>query len=488
MLPIATLDHASASPLYRQLYLQIRGLIESGQLPTGARLPATRELAGQIGLNRTTISAAYELLESDGLITGHVGRGSFVSGASTPHPGMRWDDVLKPGWPSAPSFAMSPTSFSSARPSELLFPIDEFRETCSEVINGDGISAILQLGSPAGFAPLRRYLLERARAEGAARESDDILITSGVQQAFDLLQRTLAANGETVLLEDPVYPGLKNAFVRAGARVIGIPVCEDGLKLDALERAIAEERPKLLVVTSNFQNPTGATLPVQARKALLAMARRAGVVVIENDIYGPLAYEGNELPSVKALDETGDTLLLRSFSKLAFPGLRVGWAIGPKPLIERLTEAKQCSDLHTDQLSQAVLLRFAESGRLEKHRQRVLEAGRERLRSVLAACTRELPETAEFTRPRGGMNLWVRLPAPLDAGELLARAEREGVTYLPGKYFAVSRPEPGSLRISFAGVAPDRIASSMHILGKIFASEVDRARAAARMDSAPAMV
>src|SRR6266481_6009619 len=225
MLPIATLDPASTSPLYRQLYVQIRGLIESGQLQTGARLPATRELAGQIGLNRTTISAAYELLESDGLITGQVGRGSFVSGATTPQAGMRWDHVLKPGWPAAPSFAMAPTSFSSARPSELLFPIEEFRLTCSEIINSEGISAILQLGSPAGYAPLRRYLLERARAEGAARESDDILITSGVQQAFDLLQRTLAANGETVLLEDPVYPGLKNAFVRAGARVIGIPEC-----------------------------------------------------------------------------------------------------------------------------------------------------------------------------------------------------------------------------------------------------------------------
>src|ERR1700682_937219 len=201
MLPIATLDPASEAALYSQLYLQIRSLIESGQLSQGSRLPATRELAGQIGLNRTTISAAYELLESDGLITGHVGRGSFVSSATAPQAGMRWDDVLKPGWPAAPPFSMSPTSFSSARPSELLFPIDEFRVTCSEVIDGDGISAILQLGSPAGYAPLRRYLLERARAEGAARESDDILITSGVQQAFDLLQRTLAANGETVLLE-----------------------------------------------------------------------------------------------------------------------------------------------------------------------------------------------------------------------------------------------------------------------------------------------
>ncbi len=246
-----------------------------------------------------------------------------------------------------------------------------------------------------------------------------------------------------MLLEDPVYPGLKNVFERSGARVIGVPVGPNGLDIEALERIIDREPPRLLVVTPNFQNPTGATMPLAARKNLLRIAQAAGVIVIENDIYGALAYEGDTIPTVKLLDETGDTILLRSFSKLAFPGLRVGWVMGPRALIERLTEAKQWSDLHTDQLSQAVLLRFAESGRLAQHRQRMLEAGRERLRAVLAACDHICLPEATFTRPRGGMNLWVRLPEPLDAGELLPRAEREGVSYLPGKYFAVTRPEPG---------------------------------------------
>jgi 2-aminoadipate transaminase len=229
-------------------------------------------------------------------------------------------------------------------------------------------------------------------------------------------------------------------------------------------------------------------MPLAARKDLLRIAQRAGVVVIENDIYGALAYEGDAIPTVKLLDETGDTILLRSFSKLAFPGLRVGWAVGPRALIEKLTEAKQWSDLHTDQLSQAILLRFAQSGRLERHRQRMLEAGRERLRAVLEACEKHLPRDATFTRPRGGMSLWIRLPEPLDAAELLPRAEREGATYLPGKYFAVTRPEPNSLRISFAGMAPDRIESGIAALGRIFKLELERARAHSPLAETPAMV
>jgi 2-aminoadipate transaminase len=490
MLAITPLNPESDTSFYRQLYLQIKGLIGSGQLPAGSRLPATRELAGQLGLNRTTVSAAYELLESEGLITGHVGRGSFVAGSPTPENGVAWRDILEPSAPISPA---APTSapvagFSSSRPSELLFPLEEFRETCAEVIASSDAQTILQLGSPSGYPPLRRFLLDLARTEGIARDSDDILITSGCQQAFDLVQRTLVHRGETVLLEDPGYLGQKNAFERGGARLVGVPVGADGIDLESLERIIARERPRLLAVTSNFQNPTGSTLSAASRKALLRITQAAGVIVIENDIYGGLAYEGDPIPTIKRLDETGDVVLLRSFSKLAFPGLRVGWVIGPRPLIEKLTEAKLWSDLHTDQLSQAVLLRFAESGRLAAHRERMLEAGRERLHAALQACERYLPAQASFTRPRGGMSLWVTLPAPLDAGELLPRAEREGVTYLPGRYFAVSRPQSNSLRISFAGMAPDQIREGIAILGRIFKEELERVRAHSPLAETPAMV
>jgi 2-aminoadipate transaminase len=240
------------------------------------------------------------------------------------------------------------------------------------------------------------------------------------------------------------------------------------------------------VVTSNFQNPTGATLPQTAREALLTAAHAAGVPVIENDAYGELRYRGQAIPSLKQLDQRGGTVLLRSFSKVSFPGLRVGWVLGPKTLIERLRNAKEASDLHTDQLSQAVLLEFAETGRLEAHRARVLEAGAQRLAATLDACREFLPAGTRWSRPEGGMNVWVRLPAPLDAGELLPRAQREGVAYLPGRYFEVSRRQAGALRLSFAGLAPEQIRKGLEILGRVAAAEIENAAQGA--EPSPALV
>ena len=490
MIPQPRLDPQSEVPLYQQLYRHFTELIRSGSLKRGERLPPTRELAGLIGLNRTTVSAAYELLEADGLIAGHVGRGSYVTSGDAPGAeGLNWNAILESaGSGSAQPNLSGAISFAVSRPSENLFPIDDFRASCQEVMANADFASVLQLGSPGGYEPLRQYLIEAAQQEGVMRPGDDMVITSGCQQALDLARRVLVRAGDRVLVEEPVFPGLKNLFVEAGADLIGIPVHQEGLDLLQLERALAKASAKAIVVTSNFQNPTGTTLSRDARTTVLRLARAAGVPLIENDIYGQLRYEGEPISTIKQMDETGDTILLRSFSKVSFPGLRVGWAIGPRGFIARMTESKQLSDLHSDQLSQAALLRFAQSGRLEAHHQRVLKAGSERLATTLAACQRYLPEGTEFTRPQGGMNLWIRLPEPLDAGELLARAQREGVTYLPGKYFSVNRSQPSALRLSFAGLEPEQIEKGVRILGEIFSSELERLRGAWNHEPAPAMV
>ncbi len=484
MLPSPRLDAASEVPLYRQLHDYFTELIRSGSLKKGERLPATRELAGSLGLNRTTVSAAYELLEAEGLISGQVGRGSFVAGSSHEiGSGLDWESLLAPPLaapPAPPAGATEIISFATSRPAQALFPVDAFRASCAEVMASPEFPSILQLGSPAGYEPLRQYLLEAARREGVARASDDLIVTSGCQQALDLARRVLVRPREAaacrVGLEDPIYPGVKNLFIETGAEISGIPVGAAGLDTVQLQRLLEREKLRLLVVSPNFQNPTGATLPLEARESILQQTRRAGVVLIENDIYSELRYGGEPLPTIKQMDESGDTILLRSFSKIAFPGLRVGWAIGPRPVIARMIEAKQLSDLHTDQLAQAVLLRFMESGRLEAHQARMLQTGAERLKAVLSACQKYLPPETRYTRPEGGMNLWVRLPEPLDAADLLPRAHDEGVSYLPGKFFAIHRPEPGALRLSFAGLEPEKIDLGLRILGKIFSGELERQR------------
>ena len=481
MVPQPQLDASSPLPIYRQLYAHFSNLIQSGQLANGERLPATRELAGSLGLNRTTVAAAYELLESEGFINGQVGRGSFVTvqHSATPNRPLDWSHLLERSAPSPQPPAPSPlsrqgVSFATSRPSEVMAAPD--------------FAHILQLGSPSGYEPLRRYLLDAARAENLAAPDDDLIVTNGCQQSLDLLARVILRPGDKVVVEDPVYPGLKSLFLEAGAQLIGVPVGADGVEIEQTQTALDRERPRLIVVTSNFQNPTGATLPIAARAALLRAAQTAGVPLVENDIYGDLRYSGDDLPPIKQSADAGHVILLRSFSKITFPGLRVGWVLGPRALIARLAQSKQLADLHTDQLSQAVLLRFAESGRMAAHRTHMLQAGAERLAAVLAACDRYLPAGSRFTRPRGGMNLWVRLPEPLDAGELLARAHRENVSYLPGKYFAVSRFDPGSLRLSFAGLTPDEIRKGLATLGTIFSSELERTRSNAAPEPAPAMV
>jgi DNA-binding transcriptional MocR family regulator len=456
------LDANSGTPIYRQLASYLNGLIETGGLLPGDRLPPTRELAAQLGLNRTTVSAAYDALEEGGLIKGSVGRGSFVCGvAARTTETLDWSQALTASL-SVSTGTSRPTAinFSASRPSERLFPVDEFRASCDEVLAGEKVRSLLQVGSPAGYEPLRNYLMRRSEFAAA---SDDIVVTNGCQQAVDLLRRALVKPGARVAIEEPVYPGLRNLFLEAGADLIGVTVGNDGVELPSLRRAF-DAGAKTVVLTPSFQNPTGATIPAGHRRGILDMARAAGAVVIENDIYSELAYEGPEAPKLKSLDS--NVILLGSFSKIAFPGMRCGWIIAPRPVIARVTELKQLADLHTDQLSQAFLLRFAESGRLAAHQVKMIAAGRERLHAVEHAC-RQYLTGCRYHLPSGGMNMWIDLPAGLDASQLRGLAQEAGIDYLPGRYFSVSRPLDSGLRLSFAGLEPAEIRRGVEILGSL---------------------
>jgi 2-aminoadipate transaminase len=461
-------DHESEQPIYRQLGSYLHGLIEGGQLQAGDRLPPTRELAGQLGLNRTTVSAAYEVLETEGLIRGEVGRGSYVCGpASTrAQAPLDWARMLTRSVavpPGAP--AVDAINFTRSSPSDKLFPIEEFRECCREVISNRNLRELMQLGSPGGYAPLRRYLLDRAVEDGLAGPGDDILITNGCQQALDLLGRALVRRGERVAIEEPVYPGLKNLFLEAGADLIGVAVGPEGIDPDSLQKAL-QAGAKVVVLTPSFQNPTGTSIPANVRSTVCAMARAAGAVVIENDIYSQLSYSGAALPGsgprLKQLDP--NVILLGSFSKVAFPGVRVGWIIAPRQVIARVTELKQMADLHTDHLSQAFVLRFAESGKLARHEEKVIAAAKEKLKALEQSLKRWLTG-CKWTLPAGGMNIWIDLPAGLDAMALRGLAQQAGIDYLPGRYFSISRPLDNGLRLSFAGLEPAEIRKGIEILG-----------------------
>ncbi len=282
-------------------------------------------------------------------------------------------------------------------------------------------------------------------------------------------------------------------FAKAGAEIIPAPLDAGGLNVEALEAIVERTRPRLLVVTPSFQNPTGTTMPVERRRRIVDLAQRYGCVLVENDIYSELRYTGAALPTLKQLDETGNTILLRSYSKVSFPGLRVGWMVGPRAFISQVAEIKEISDLHSDQLSQAVLLRFAESGELARHLERTRRSGAERLNALLSACADELPEGTRWTRPEGGMNLWVELAEPLDAEHLLPKAREAGLIYTPGKLFSIGKPHVSTLRISFGGLTVAEIKRGMAILGRVAKRELTllhaaTARAANDFEPAAALV
>ena len=496
-----SLDAASDTPLYRQLANSVSGLIAAGRVQSGERLPPTRELAGQLGLNRTTVSAAYALLEQSGLIEGHVGRGSFVARRELPGAELPavpafpkdWNAILPPLEPAFPSAQNIEISFANSRPAQTEFPLTQFRRLSKQVIDSPDAAEILQLGSPHGYAPLRRYLMEQAAMAGIARSGDDLIITNGCQQALDLVARLFSARGARVVIEDPVYHGMLRVFERAGADLVSVPLRLSGsdlsgLDVDALEETVRRQAPRLLIVTPSFQNPTGSTLNLEGRKRIVSLAQRYGFILVENDIYSELRYKGKPLPTLKELDETGNTILLRSYSKVSFPGLRVGWVIAPRPVIARLAEAKQMSDLHSDQLSQAVLLRFAESGELARHLERTRVAGAERLEASIQAASSFLPPGTTFTRPEGGMSLWIELPAPLTAEALLIRAQERGVNFLPGRYFSPRPSHERSLRISFGSLSPEQITRGLKLLGQTAVEELAAQTARLSFEPAPALV
>ncbi len=477
------------APIYRQLSENLADWIRAGKLPDGSKLPPTRELAGLLGLNRTTVSAAYQALENEGFLKAHVGRGSFVC-APTRSTAFDWDDKLRSAAPERGAILWPPDAasinFASSRPDPAVFPLEAVRRAAEKELRERG-AAILQLGAAEGYPPLREWLSAEMRRSGIAGPGDELLVTSGCQQALDLIAKTLSPPGETVFLEDPVYPGARDLFLNAGVELRGIPVGPAGLSIAELERELARRQPRLLLVTPSFQNPTGSTLTLEARRELLRVAARFGVAIVENDVYAGLRCRGPEIPALKSLDRDGRVIYLSSFSKVAFPGLRVGWCVAPRAVARRLTAAKQLADLHTDQLSQAVLYRLAAGGALAEHHRAVVRHGARRLEAAVAACRSEMPAGVAFAPPDGGMHLWIELPPGLDATELLARARDEKVLFVPGRFFAVSRPHHNALRLSFAGLAPEKIRRGVAALGRLIRAQA-AAPARAAEEGIPALV
>ncbi len=507
MLPLQ-LQPKSHVPLYVQLRDQLRALVHTGDLRPGDRIPASRELASQLGVHRTTVANAYAELESEGLIQGHVGRGTFIRAnghaprISPPAPSVlngngsiRWDslfaderadEALSRLTAETPDDAVS---FVMARPAQEYFPIEELRNCVDSAMRHDA-ARILQFGSSDGYAPLKEALREFLKREGLSVRDEELLITDGCQQALDLICKAFLRPGDSVALENPTYPGAIAIFSGARARCLAVPVRTQaepdsalGMDLEALEATLMANRVKLVVVTPDFQNPTGTSMPVASRRRLLELAARHQVPVIEDHVYARLSAREERVPSLKQLDRTNAVIHIDSFSKVAFPGLRVGWCVAPAKVIERLRLVKQTTNLHTDQLSQAALAEFLKRGLLTRHLARMRKVYASRLAALEEALRKHMPADTRWTRPEGGMCMWVELPPGFDANEMLIHVRERGVLFAPGRYFYMQSPQPNALRLGFSGVDEKRITRGVATLGELLRVEMKkRQRGARRMD------
>jgi DNA-binding transcriptional MocR family regulator len=490
---LLTLDSSLPKPLYAQIRDQIRQCIVSGALKVGERLEPSRELAKRLGVHRTTVGNAYADLEAEGLISGTVGRGTFVTtlaeslrssrtAARRASDDLYWESFLPDeahddalGRLMASAFEPGVISFATAHGPEELIPLNLVRRAADAVLRREG-GKIFQYGSSDGYPPLKNYLQARLRREGILVELDELLITNGCQQSLDLVRRSLVAAGDALVCENPTYTGLWHVFDSPGIRLIGIPLGTEGMDLDFLAAVLEQTKTKLVLVSPNFQNPSGRTMPLAARKRLLELATRYQVPVVEDDIYGSLRYSGRELPPLKALDATGHVIYLNSFSKVGFAGFRVGWIVASRRVVERLRWAKQRADLHTNLLGQAVLEEFGRRGWLDKLIRRTCKVYARKLAVLREAATRCFPEAIKVFYPEGGLSVWVELPPELDSEELLVKARDRRVIFAPARYFYFQNPRRNALRLCYTGLVDEQIEKGISILGELLKEEMRKVK------------
>ncbi len=370
-------------------------------------------------------------------------------------------------------------SFGGGFPAADVFPVDEFKRACIAVLEHKGADA-LQYGGTDGYVPLREMIARHTSAIGINVDIDNILITSGSQQALDLLGKIFINRGDRILVESPTYLGALQAWNAYGAEYISVPADENGMQTDRLEEAL-RIGPKFIYVLPNFQNPTGTTLPVERRQKLVELADRYGVPIIEDDPYGQLRYEGEHLPAVELIDSrtrlntdsySGNVIYLSTFSKILAPGIRLAWVIAPKEVIRKLSLAKQGTDLHTSTFNQIVTHEVGQHGFIDRHVTLIQKVYRERRDAMLESLEEHMPEGVTWTRPQGGLFLWVTLPKQFDATEMLSEAINEKVAYVPGEFFHPDGAGKNTMRLNFSFCNPELINEGISRLGRAFKNKL----------------
>jgi 2-aminoadipate transaminase len=456
-----TLARSAEAPLFRQIREQVQDLIARGTLLPGMRLPPVRDLARQIGVNQITVAKAYRELAERHFIEGRRGGGSFVrayrhqavaetpaEGASRPLLADRLFELAQ---------APGVIAFSSNYPAVDEQLLASLRDSLTRA-TAEMLGACFRYDPPLGRPTLRREVQAYLARQGIEADTDHIMITSGAQQAIDVSVRALVPPGAPVIIEQPAYYGAINALSGARARLLEVPLEPDGMDLDVLERLMVRHQARLIYTNPTFQNPTGVTMSEAKRRALLALARKFGAVILEDDHSPELRFRGRHVPAIRAMADEEDLLLYaRGFGKVLLPGMRIGYLVVPDALRQRVLSSKVHADLHCNSFMQEVVADFLAKQDYAACLERTRKTYGDRQRLLHRSLVAGMPEGTTVNYPEGGLSLWVTLPNGADVSELYFRAVRRGVAFVSGDVFHGSPSERQSLRVSFGLNQPEEL-------------------------------
>lgn len=470
---LLNLNRESPTPLWQQITAGVQRLVDDGTLTPGTRLPPSRVLADRLTVNRSTVLRAYQELWALGYLESRPGSYSTVrrrmrpAGATQKRAasGLDWERASAPAAArvfaeyqrftpaAAGGGAAGVVDFSGLAADRTLAPVEEFRRVAQTVLREEG-RALLDYGSPAGHGPLREAVAWRLRTHGVAVTAEEVMITSGAQHGLDLALRLLAPSGSRVVVERPTYSAAIPLLALHGVEVVEVPMTTEGMDLDRLEDVLASQHPALVYTVPTFHNPTGITTAQAHRERLLALAERHGVPLLEDGFEEEMKYFGRLVLPIKSMDASGVVVYLGTFSKVLFPGLRVGWIAAPRECIARLVAINRFAALSSPPLGQAVLARLCRESRFEAHLRRVHTAYRKRM-ALMLRCLREHldPQRIHWTQPGGGYTLWVTVRAcPVEEPALLHHLRSSGVLTAPGSTFFASPAEGVHFRLSISNL------------------------------------
>lgn len=367
-------------------------------------------------------------------------------------------------------------SFAGGFPSADFFPMEKVTEVMQELIAEEGKLA-LQYGATEGYGKLRQYVAEKMTREGSPCTAEQVIITNGSQQGMDLVSKLFVNAGDVVLVEEPGYVGGLGAIFNYEADRVPIPLDDEGIRMDLLANRLRKLKmegrsPKFIYLVPNFQNPSGICMSLERRQAILALAREYNFLILEDNPYGELRYEGEAIPTIKSMDTEGRVIYLGSFSKTFSPGIRVGWLVAEQEVVAKIISAKGSTDLCSNSLGQRLVYRFAASGYIDKHVASLISCYRERRDLMLACMEEHFPEGVTWTQPQGGFFIWVSFPGGLTARQVLLKAVERKVAFVDGAGFFVNDNGKHTARFSFSEASPEKIKQGIAILGEIIETEL----------------